>query len=170
MLKAPFLGWGGREWVIGIGWQVLDRNRGLTSNRALHALALRHAVEKAQVVKPKAIKTGPVAVRELKATKGQVQLGQYKVVKFGLIDMIEPDGNRDIRGVLRVVKENAPSWSPIWQGVPKSACRWMQALYLESVNGNVRVKDLIEQLANLDREQHDKMVFEDSEAGWREAT
>jgi putative transcriptional regulator len=45
----------------------------------------------------------------------------------------------------------------------------MQALYLESVNGNVRVKDLIEQLANLDREQHDKMVFEDTEAGWREA-
>jgi len=37
------------------------------------------------------------------------------------------------------------------------------------VNGNVRVKDLIEQLANLDREQHDKMVFEDTVAGWREA-
>ena len=45
----------------------------------------------------------------------------------------------------------------------------MQALYLESVNGNVRVKDLIEQLANLDREQHDKLVFEDTETGWREA-
>ena len=54
----------------------------------------------------------------------------------------------------------------------KLATPWlskMQALYLESVNGNVRVKDLIEQLANLDREQQDRLVFEDTEAGWREA-
>jgi hypothetical protein len=28
---------------------------------------------------------------------------------------------------------------------------------------------LIEQLANLDREQQDKLVFEDTESGWREA-
>jgi len=72
-------------------------------------------------------------------------------------------------GALLDVSEEAVS---LWERrgrIPKSACLWMQALYLESVNGNVRVKDLIEQLANLDREQHDKMVFEDTVAGWREA-
>jgi DNA-binding transcriptional regulator YiaG len=73
-------------------------------------------------------------------------------------------------GSLLDVSEEAVS---LWERrgrIPKSACRWMQALYLESVNGNVRVKDLIEQLANLDREQQDKIVFEETEAGWRESS
>jgi hypothetical protein len=45
----------------------------------------------------------------------------------------------------------------------------MQAFCLESVNGKVRVKDLIEKLANLDREKRNKLVFEDTDSGWREA-
>lgn len=53
--------------------------------------------------------------------------------------------------------------------VPKSACRLMQALYLETVDGNVRIKELVERLANLDREHQDRMIFEDTETGWREA-
>ena len=53
--------------------------------------------------------------------------------------------------------------------VPKSACRLMQALYLETIDGNVRIKELVERLANLDREHQERMVFEDVDGGWREA-
>lgn len=53
--------------------------------------------------------------------------------------------------------------------VPKSACRFMQAIYLEKVDGNVRITEMIERLANLDREQESKLVFEDTDSGWREA-
>ena len=72
-------------------------------------------------------------------------------------------------GALLDVSEEAIS---LWERrgrVPKMACRWMQALYLESVTGNVKVKDLIEKLADLDREQRERIVFEDTEAGWKEA-
>ena len=53
--------------------------------------------------------------------------------------------------------------------VPKSACRIMQALYLEAIDGNVKIRELIERLANMDREAKDRLVFEDTEQGWREA-
>ena len=47
--------------------------------------------------------------------------------------------------------------------------RLMQMLHLETVDGNVRVKELIERLANLDGERQDRMIFEDTENGWHEA-
>lgn len=53
--------------------------------------------------------------------------------------------------------------------IPKMACRMMQLLYLETVNGNVKIKELVERLADLDRQQQDKMIFEDTSKGWREA-
>ena len=97
------------------------------------------------------------------ASKGHMTGAEFRFLRKEL------DFSQTRFGALLDVSEEAVSlWERRWR-IPKSACRWMQALYLESVNGNVRVKDLIEQLANLDREQHDKMVFEDSEAGWREA-
>ncbi len=53
--------------------------------------------------------------------------------------------------------------------IPKSACRFMQAIYLEKVDGNVKVAELIERLADLDRESDDRMVFEDTQSGWKKA-
>ncbi len=97
------------------------------------------------------------------ANKGHMTGAEFRFLRKEL------DFSQTRFGALLDVSEEAVS---LWERrgrIPKSACRWMQALYLEAVNGNVRVKDLIEQLANLDREQHDKLVFEDTEAGWREA-
>ena len=97
------------------------------------------------------------------ASKGHMTGAEFRFLRKEL------DFSQTRFGALLDVSEEAVS---LWKRrgrIPKSACRWMQALYLESVNGNVRVKDLIEQLANLDREQHDKLVFEDTETGWREA-
>jgi hypothetical protein len=44
---------------LGLGWEWVEM---CTSNRALNALAFRHSVEKAQVVKPEAIKFSLVAL------------------------------------------------------------------------------------------------------------
>lgn len=53
--------------------------------------------------------------------------------------------------------------------VPKSASRFMQAIYLEKIDGNVKIAEMVERLANLDRQQEDRLVFEDTNEGWREA-
>ena len=53
--------------------------------------------------------------------------------------------------------------------VPKSACRFMQAIYLEKLDGNVRITEMVERLANLDREHEERLVFEETDSGWREA-
>lgn len=53
--------------------------------------------------------------------------------------------------------------------VPKSASRLIQAVYLETIDGNVRLKELIELLAEMDRTHQDKLIFEDTKMGWREA-
>lgn len=51
--------------------------------------------------------------------------------------------------------------------VPKMACRFMQTMYLEKVDGNVHIAETVERLANMDREEAENMVFEDTETGWR---
>jgi DNA-binding transcriptional regulator YiaG len=53
--------------------------------------------------------------------------------------------------------------------VPKSACRIMQLLYLETIDGNVKIRELVERLAELDRTEQSRLVFEDTAKGWREA-
>lgn len=53
--------------------------------------------------------------------------------------------------------------------IPKAVCRFMQAIYLEKLDGNVRITEMVERMANLDREHQDKLIFEDTETGWREA-
>lgn len=53
--------------------------------------------------------------------------------------------------------------------VPKMAARFMQSIYLEMVDGNVKITEMVERLASLDREAESRMVFEDTDAGWREA-
>lgn len=53
--------------------------------------------------------------------------------------------------------------------VPKAACRFMQAIYLEKIDGNVKITEMVERLANLDREEESRLVFEDTNEGWREA-
>jgi len=53
--------------------------------------------------------------------------------------------------------------------VPKMACRFIQGIYLEKIDGNVKITEMVERLANLDREIEDRMVFEDTTAGWKEA-
>jgi DNA-binding transcriptional regulator YiaG len=97
------------------------------------------------------------------ASKGYMTGAEFRFLRKEL------DFSQGRFGALIGASEEAVS---LWERrgrVPKSACRLMQALYLETVDGNVRVKELIERLANLDREHQDRVIFEDTENGWREA-
>lgn len=53
--------------------------------------------------------------------------------------------------------------------VPKMAARFIQSIYIEKIDGNVKIAEMVEKLANLDREAEGKVVFEDTDSGWREA-
>ena len=44
-------------------------------------------------------------------------MGQYKVVKLGLVDLVEPDGDCDVGLAMRMVKVNAPALAPTGQGL-----------------------------------------------------
>jgi len=50
--------------------------------------------------------------------------------------------------------------------IPKTADRMIRAIYLEMIDGNVKLKELIERTADLDRKDGERMVFHDTEAGW----
>ena len=52
--------------------------------------------------------------------------------------------------------------------VPKSAAILLQSLYLETINGSVQIKKLVELMADLDRQEQEKMYFADSDSGWLE--
>ncbi len=97
------------------------------------------------------------------ASKGYLTGGELRYMRKEL------DFSQARFGMLVGASEESVS---LWERrgrVPKSASRLMQALYLETIDGNVRVKELIERLANMDRDHQDRMVFEDTAKGWREA-
>jgi DNA-binding transcriptional regulator YiaG len=50
--------------------------------------------------------------------------------------------------------------------IPKTADRMFRAIYLEMLDGNVKLKELIERMADLDRKDDEKMIFEDTEGEW----
>jgi DNA-binding transcriptional regulator YiaG len=50
--------------------------------------------------------------------------------------------------------------------IPETADRIFRAIYLETVDGNVKIKDFIEGIADLDRKVEEKMIFQDTEDGW----
>lgn len=53
--------------------------------------------------------------------------------------------------------------------VPKSAALFLQAIYLEAIDGDIEFRKLVEELAELDRAHQEKVIFEDTAAGWKEA-
>ena len=42
----------------------------------------------------------------------------------------------------------------------------LRAIYLETIDGNVKLKEMIERTADLYRKDDEKMVFHDTDAGW----
>jgi DNA-binding transcriptional regulator YiaG len=60
----------------------------------------------------------------------------------------------------------------LWErgaNVRNSDARLLRVLYLDKIDGNVKVARFLERLAELDRKEHEKLVFQDTGAGWRMA-
>lgn len=53
--------------------------------------------------------------------------------------------------------------------IPKSADRIVRAVYLEELDGNVHITGLIQRLVELDDKADDRLVFSETDAGWRMA-
>jgi DNA-binding transcriptional regulator YiaG len=53
--------------------------------------------------------------------------------------------------------------------IPKTADRMFRAIYLETIDGNVKLKELIERVADLDRTADERLVFQDTEGVWLKA-
>lgn len=53
--------------------------------------------------------------------------------------------------------------------VPKTADRFMRLLYLESINGNVKIQQYIDQINETDREDYSKLIIEETITGWKQA-
>jgi len=51
--------------------------------------------------------------------------------------------------------------------VPRIADRFIRAFYLEKVSGNPSVLEIVERLADADREDAPKLTFEETSEGWR---
>jgi len=53
--------------------------------------------------------------------------------------------------------------------MPKGLDRILRALYLEHLDGNVQIQAMIDRLIDLDKHEEEKLVFEDTQAGWKMA-
>ena len=53
--------------------------------------------------------------------------------------------------------------------LPKAYDRLIRVIYLEKLDGNVRIREMIDRLIDLDEKDPGKIIFEDTNTGWREA-
>jgi len=51
--------------------------------------------------------------------------------------------------------------------VPTGEARLLKVLYLESVDGNIDVRETIARLVELDEKENEKLVFKDTAEGWK---
>jgi len=51
---------------------------------------------------------------------------------------------------------------------PRHADRFLQELFREYVEGNARIQELVNRLAEMDRVETDRFTFDHTEYGWRE--
>jgi len=65
-------------------------------------------------------------------------------------------------------EEAVSKWERLGR-VPESAIRLIQAIYLETIDGDISFRKLVEELAELDRAHQERIVFRDTKDGWREA-
>lgn len=51
--------------------------------------------------------------------------------------------------------------------IPKGFDRLIRLLYLEKIDGNVRVQEIINRLIDLDYQHSEKLILSDTRSGWR---
>ncbi|MEE9217088.1 MAG: hypothetical protein V3U32_06585 [Anaerolineales bacterium] len=51
--------------------------------------------------------------------------------------------------------------------VPKMAERFLRALYREHVEGNARIREIVDRLNEMDQRAQEKMILEETKRGWQ---
>lgn len=117
-----------------------DESISITNADGLHAAIGRHIAEKSVI-------TG----KEFRFLRKELDLSQNRFASWA-----------------GVTEDMVSKWERNGR-VPKYACRFMQAIYLEKLDGNVQISELVERLANIDREANTETVFTDTGTCWRMA-
>ena len=53
--------------------------------------------------------------------------------------------------------------------VPKWADRFLRAIYREHTEGNAHIRDIVARLNDMDQQEQERQVFEETPEGWRAA-
>ncbi len=53
--------------------------------------------------------------------------------------------------------------------IPKGYDRLVRLLFLEKLDGNIKIQEIINRLIELDNHQTEKLVFSDTSSGWKKA-
>lgn len=53
--------------------------------------------------------------------------------------------------------------------VPKWADRFLRAIYRETIEGNAQIREIVARLNDTDRREAERLAFEDTPEGWRDA-
>lgn len=51
--------------------------------------------------------------------------------------------------------------------VPKTADRFIRLIYLEKLQGNVKITELLNHISELDRKEYNKIIIEETATGWQ---
>jgi DNA-binding transcriptional regulator YiaG len=97
------------------------------------------------------------------AHKGHLTGGEFRFLRKEL-DLSQ----KRVASLVGKSEEAVSKWERLGH-VPNSATRLVQGIYLETIDGDIKFRQLVEELAELDRVHQEKIVFEDTAEGWREA-
>jgi len=53
--------------------------------------------------------------------------------------------------------------------IPKGHDRLIRLLYIEKIDGNVKIQEMINKLIDLDRKENERLIFSDTTGGWKMA-
>lgn len=76
---------------------------------------------------------------------------------------------RDLATALGVSESTWRNWETARVPVDASADKLLRLLYQEWATGDAHIRELVDRLAHLNREDHNRLVFESGQSGWRNA-
>ena len=128
-------------WLVN-GFEVFDTEFG--EGVAIHNLdGLHVAIGKAILAKP--VMNG----KELRFIRKEMGLSQNALAI-----------------ILGTTVQSVAKWEKTGR-VPKTADRMTRLFYLEHVDGNVAIRETLEQLNDTDNQEHERLLVEESATGWK---
>jgi putative transcriptional regulator len=94
------------------------------------------------------------------AQKGHLTGPEFRFLRKEL-DLPQPN----LADLIGTTEQTIAQWEK-HEKIPKTADRMLRAIYLETIDRSVELKEIIEHTADLDRRDKEKLVFHDTDHGW----